>query len=165
MTGTKAGVRPGEYASVVEPMKRAFGPRLKTLVLFGSHARGTARPASDHDILAVIDGLPKDPLRRQRLVRHPLREVLHKLPGAIAFVAKTPQEVEANLTPLLLDVCADGICLHGAEYFEPYRRKGLEALKQSGLRREQIGETLMWTFPGTPPRDWELEWDGYREHP
>jgi len=38
-------------------VRRAFGPRLIRLVLFGSHARGEANEDSDVDILVVIDGL------------------------------------------------------------------------------------------------------------
>ena len=34
-----------------------FGPRLREVRLFGSYARGTARPDSDVDFLVAIDGL------------------------------------------------------------------------------------------------------------
>lgn len=38
-------------------LERRFGPRLLELVLFGSHATGTAHEDSDVDLLVVIDGL------------------------------------------------------------------------------------------------------------
>ena len=34
-----------------------YGPRLERVVLFGSRARGDARPDSDYDIAVFIDGL------------------------------------------------------------------------------------------------------------
>jgi predicted nucleotidyltransferase len=35
-----------------------YGPRLVSLAIFGSVARGTARPDSDLDFLIVAEGLP-----------------------------------------------------------------------------------------------------------
>ncbi len=69
----------------------------------------------------------------------------------------------ANLTPLLLDVCVDGICLYGEAYFQPYRQKALAALRQARLRRHKSKNVRMWLFPQLPAGDWELSWEGYRE--
>jgi uncharacterized protein len=140
-----------------------FAERLKTVVLFGSQARNEASADSDHDLLVVIAGLPADPLFRQRAVRSVLLSILDQLPGSINFVAKPPEEVAANLTPLLLDVCVDGICLYGADYFEPYRQRALTALRQSNLQRRRVGGVSMWIFPQLPPFDWEFSWEGYFE--
>jgi len=153
------------YRPVIDALKRTFGHRLKTVVLFGSQARGAPRPGSDHDLFVVIDGLPLDRLKRQWLVRQTLLLILNHLPGPISFAIKTPEELDANLTPLLLDVSIEGICLHGRKFFEPYRNNAIEALSQSGLTRKQVGGTLMWVFPHIPTRDWELNWEGYREIP
>jgi len=38
-------------------LARRFGPRLREVVLFGSHARGEAHEESDVDVLVVIDDL------------------------------------------------------------------------------------------------------------
>jgi predicted nucleotidyltransferase len=151
------------YRPIVQTLENTFAGRLKTVVLFGSQARQEARPDSDHDLFVVIEDLPRDPLARHRTVRTTLLPILHDLPGPVSFVAKTPEEVAANLTPLLLDVCAEGICLYGASYFEPYRQKALAALRRSGLRRQRVGGGLMWLFPRMPAGDWELSWEGYRE--
>lgn len=151
------------YRPMVQALETAFAGRLKTVVLFGSQVRRQTRPQSDHDLFVVIEGLPREPLARSRLVRTALLPVLDNLPGPLGFVLKTPDEVEANLTPLLLDVCAEGVCLYGAAYFEPYRRKALEALRRSRLLRRRVGGTLMWIFPEAPLSGWELNWEGYRE--
>lgn len=151
-----------QYQPVVMALEQTFGDRLKTVILFGSQARREAAPESDHDFLVVITRLPDDPVHRQREVRLALLPVLHRLPGSIGLIARTPSEVVAGLTPLLLDVCVDGICLYGFEYFEPYRQKALAALGQSELRRERIGDSLMWLFPKLPTQNWELNWEGFR---
>lgn len=151
------------YRPIVQVLENAFADRLKTIVLFGSQARQEARLESDHDLFIVIDDLPRDPLARSRLARTTLLPILDSLPGPIGFVIRTPDEVRANLTPLLLDVCTEGVCLYGAAYFEPYRQKALVALRRSGLCRRRLGGVLMWVFPHMPAGDWELGWEGYGE--
>ena len=163
MNTTAQPVEIERYRPIVDALLGVFEGRLKTIVLFGSQARREARQDSDHDLFVVIEDVPRDPLARNRLVRGPLLPILHRLPGAIGFVVKTPSEVQVNLTPFLLDVCTEGICLYGAEYFEPYRRKALSALRRSGLRRRKAGTVRMWVFPQAPSGNWELSWEGYRE--
>jgi hypothetical protein len=152
------------YGWVLQALTQAFAERLKTIVLFGSRARGEARPESDHDLFVVIEDLPGDILDRNRLVRLPLLPVIAHLPGSISLVAKTPQEVDQNLTPLLFDVCLDGICLYGEAYFDPYRRRALAAKDQAGLHRKRIGGEWVWRFPKVPAHSWEITWQGYREY-
>jgi predicted nucleotidyltransferase len=89
------------YHLVVQALEKTFAGRLKTVVLFGSQARGQARPGSDHDLYVVIEGLPREPLARQRTVRGILLPILDRLPGAISFVAKTPEEMAANQGSIL----------------------------------------------------------------
>jgi len=151
------------YEPIVQSLREAFGERLKAVVLFGSQARGEATSSSDHDLLVVAEDLPDQPLARQRAVRLTLWPVLDRLPGPVSFIAKTPDEVSVNLTPLLLDVCADGLCLWGADYFEPLREKALTALRQAGLWRPALGGGWRWLLPGVPRGNWELSWEGYRE--
>jgi len=151
------------YQPLLAALLEAYGERLKTIVLFGSQARGEARLDSDHDLLVIIEDLPGNAMRRQREVRLSLIEVIHLLPGAVTIVAKTPQELQSNLTPMLLDVCVDGVCLYGAEFFEPYRKKALSALSQAGLRRKRQAGVWIWLFPKPASCNWELTWEGYRE--
>ncbi len=147
------------YQPLVAALRTSFGERLLTVVLFGSRVRGEAKKDSDHDVLLVISGLPYNPLQRMREVRGAVLEI----PLRLGLIAKTPEEIDMNLSPLLLDVCVDGVCLQGKEYFEGYHRKALRALDQSGLRRcWQEGE-YFWQFEHPPTREWELTWEGFRE--
>jgi predicted nucleotidyltransferase len=43
-----------------ERLSAAYGERLHAVVLFGSEARGDARPDSDIDVLAVLETLTDD---------------------------------------------------------------------------------------------------------
>jgi uncharacterized protein len=40
-----------------EALRERFGARVSEVVLFGSHARGTAHEESDVDVLVAVDGL------------------------------------------------------------------------------------------------------------
>lgn len=151
--------------SIYQPMIRnliaAFGPRLKSVVLFGSQARSKFVLKRDHDIFVIVEDLPQRPLQRLK----DIRKTIFSIPLEINFIAKTPEEVEANLTPLMLDICVDGICLYGEEYFENYRQRGFRALKQSGLKRKRVGKEWYWHFTGAPKKNWELTWEGFHELP
>ncbi len=149
------------YAPLINNLKKAFGNRLKTVVLFGSRARKQVKEESDHDIFMIIKNLPNKPLERQKQIRTAIWDI----PLRLNTIAKTPEEFEKNLTPLILEVCVDGICLYGKDYFEPYRKKALNALKSSGLKRKRVGQEWYWHFERIPNKEWELTWEGFHELP
>jgi hypothetical protein len=147
------------YTELASRLKEAYGSRLKSVVLFGSHARGEARLESDRDILLVIEGMERNPLKRMRS----LRSLVMDMPISFNFVAKSPAEVAENLTPLLLDICVDGKVIYDEGFFETYREKGLAAVRQAKMKRRRIGREWCWQFDRIPRKEWELTWDGYRE--
>jgi predicted nucleotidyltransferase len=147
------------YKPLTDKLLEGFGDNLKAAVLFGSRAKGNAREQSDHDIFLVIEELPENPIERQKQ----LRTLIWEIPLRINLIAKTPAEVNRNLTPLLLEVCTDGSCLYGSDYFQPYRKKVLEAVEQAGLKRKRYGREWYWQFDNIPKKEWELTWEGYRE--
>jgi len=153
-----------DYSVLVHALAAHFCQRLKMIVLFGSQSRGEARPDSDHDIFVVIEGLAQDPLARQREVLAPLLPELLRLPERLSVIAKTPQELWGELTPLVVDVGVDGIALYGQPYFESLRSKVLRALRRAGLQRRRIAGTWMWMFPALPEEDWVMTWGGFCEH-
>jgi predicted nucleotidyltransferase len=152
-----------EYSVLVNTLLEHFGERLKAIILFGSRSRGEARPDSDHDILAVIEDLPPDPLVRQRAVMMPLLPELLRLPERLSVIAKTPQEIQSDLTPLMIDVCVDGAALYGAEYFHSLKTKVIQVLENAGLQRRRLAGTWMWIFPSLPRKEWSVTWEGYHE--
>ena len=152
-----------DFGVLVQTLLERFGERLLMIVLFGSHSRGEERPDSDHDILVVIEGLPRDPLARQREVMAPLLPQLLRLPKQLSVIAKTPEELHGDLTPLMMDVCVDGIGLYGQSYFEGLRSKAMQALRAAGLQRRRLAGTWMWMFPSLPQKEWAVTWEGYSE--
>lgn len=160
--GSGCAVKPSlkrTYAPLIRSLKAVFGKRLKAVVLFGSRARGGSREDRDHDVFLVADGLADKYLPRQREVQSAIRDI----PLRINTISKTPEEVASNLTPLMLEVCVDGVTLFGEDYFEPIRKKALEVLEESGLKRKRVGREWHWEFEKMPKGEWEITWEGFRE--
>ena len=53
-------------AAVKRAVLEVYGPRLISLAVFGSWARGTASPESDLDLLVVASDLPPSRMKRVR---------------------------------------------------------------------------------------------------
>lgn len=70
---------------------REVNPRM--VILFGSHARGDARPGSDLDFLVIEDG-PFGPGRTREDAMARLWEVLFDCPVPLDFLVYSPEEVE-----------------------------------------------------------------------
>lgn len=142
---------------VIAALQEALGDDLVALVLFGSRARGDARPDSDWDLLLIAKNLPDSPWRRQQ-------QILSLLPLAWRYqaniLAHTPSEWFARVTPLALDIALDGILLYdNSQNLLPTRLSALrEQLAHLGLERHTIEDEWIWLWRDEPQRHWELEW-------
>ena len=111
-------------ASVPEPFRRCIaiagdawcallGPRLRSLVLFGSVARGESTAQSDIDLLVVAAGFPRSLSERRRplLAAWSQARTRHALPAVEwNLVTKTPEEARFH-SPLYLDIVEHGVLL------------------------------------------------------
>ena len=150
----------GEFAlRLVEALRAAFAERLVSVVLFGSHARGEAKPESDLDIFLVVKGLPEGPLERIGEVRRPLAGRFRE---RVAFIAKTPEEVLAGLPSLYLDLALDGRVLFDTGFFRDRQAVLRRLIEEAGLRRVVRDGEYYWEWETPPRRGWRLDWDGYR---
>ncbi len=80
-----------------------YGPRLKGVYLYGSHARGEARPDSDLDLLVVLDDYAEvgEELRRTGSLTSRL-SLEAGIPVALMFVRAG--DFEARQTPFLMNI-------------------------------------------------------------
>ncbi len=137
---------------VLKALRKVFGDKLISVVLYGSVARGDMRKDSDIDLLIVVEGLPKSRFRRQDLFEKVYREVeplLDKLVDegyyiAISPVMKTPEEA-SRFSPLYIDMVEDAIILYDKNNFmrnvlDRVRRK----LRELGARRVWLGRRWYW---------------------
>jgi predicted nucleotidyltransferase len=81
--------QPPYLSEVVERIARQFEPL--RIIIFGSWARGQARPDSDLDLLVV---LPRVDNKRQAAIR--IGNALSDLPVSKDIVVTTPEEIAAR---------------------------------------------------------------------
>ncbi len=144
------------YASLLrrllEEMRRRWGERLVSLVVFGSVARGEAGPGSDIDLLVVVEGLPRSRFRRQdefMEVEETLEDVIDRLRSLglnpdFSPILKTPEEA-ARFSPLYLDMVEDAVILYDRDgFFEGVLNRLRERLRELGAERVRVGRRWYW---------------------
>lgn len=142
---------------VVAAYLESLKDNLISIVLFGSHARGGARPESDYDLFIICKQLPEDPLERSAYIREP---IFGKFKEKIATISKTQKELESGFPSLYLDLGLDGIILYDNNYFTKKREIILKLINQAGLFREKIGNVFRWRWQRQPLGIWEINWGG-----
>jgi predicted nucleotidyltransferase len=148
----------GTASQAVWTLQETLGKRLVAVVLFGSRARGDAQETSDWDLLVIAEDLPQRVLERQLLLG---QIVFKKCDGAISILAKTPQEFEASVPSLYLDIALDGQILYdprgyAAEKLATVRR----LIERLGLCRESTEAGDLWRWEKKPAGAWALRWEG-----
>ncbi len=136
---------------ILESLKKRYGDRLVSVVLFGSVARGEARKDSDIDLLIIVDGLSKSRLKRQEEFLEverdvPLTEQMQEKGQLIEIspVLKTPEEI-LRFPPLLLDMVEDSIILYDRNgFFRNTIKKLRRKLEELGSKRVRIGKRWFW---------------------
>ncbi len=141
---------------------RFYGDNLQALVVFGSVARGTARPDSDLDLLVVARGLPDGRTARVGefdAIEQAVQPVVDRLAAdgidtRLSPVFKTPEELERG-TPLMLDLVDDAVVLFDRDgYFQSVLASLRARLERLGARRIWIGSAWYWDLkPDFKPGD------------
>jgi len=91
-------------------LKRLLGERLEAIYLYGSHARGDARPDSDIDVLVVIKGDFNYFDMVHKVSRHTAKLSL-EYDTVISCVYVTKEDYEHRCTPLLLNIRREGVAV------------------------------------------------------
>lgn len=152
----RASVR-RELVPVVQALEKGLRGRLVAVVLFGSRARGDAREESDWDMLVIARDLPWRHIERYREIKSILPPIWR---GRVSILAKTPDEFEAHLPVIYLEIALDGLILYDSEEFAGSRLERLRCLIHAlDLRRVERGKELVWQWGRFPGLGWSLAWE------
>ena len=91
-------------------LKRLYGSRLRDLILYGSWARGAARPDSDIDLAIVLSGRVNAGREIDRLVNIQT-DVNLKYNTVISVYPVSMRRYSTVRSPLLLNVRHEGVAL------------------------------------------------------
>jgi len=88
--------------------ERLYGPRLVSLVLYGSQARGDAEPGSDIDLLVVLEGEVEPCSEIDRTIDD-VAELCLEQDVVVACVFVSREQFERKQSPLLINVRREGV--------------------------------------------------------
>jgi predicted nucleotidyltransferase len=91
-------------------LREIYGPRLQRLILFGSRARGDARPDSDVDLLVVLEE-PTGAYEEARRTSRVATKAAAYRDTALSFVHMSEEKFARGRSPLVWSVREDGIDL------------------------------------------------------
>lgn len=119
----------------VAALERRYGENLVSVVLFGSRARGDAKPESDIDVLIVVRGLPRRPTERYDGLRDVAREVSPEFAADVAAILLTPEEAN-EVKPYYLGMLSGYVIVRdGGGFFAAVLERLRRRLAELGSRR------------------------------
>jgi predicted nucleotidyltransferase len=89
-------------------LESIYGPRLTGVILFGSQARGDAAPASDIDVLVVLDG-DVEPGKEIARTGSVVAALSLKFNLVISCIFISAERYSNEQTPLLLNIRNEGV--------------------------------------------------------
>lgn len=99
---------------IVSELKDRFQSDLRSIILFGSYAKGTAQTYSDIDILIILSRKFANWMERSDLEIE-LRKRLYRTVGQVSPKVGSSEELEAALealNPVILNILDSGITLY-----------------------------------------------------
>ena len=146
-------IKQNEYNPVIEEylgkLHQHFGERIVGVLLFGSVARGEAKPLkkykSDVDLMVLIRGIPDNISERLVLKAKLVTEL--GLGSRVQGFWMTPEELPqlaAARTGYIMDALTEGIILHDPEQIIEESKKTLKRdLRERGVTKKKHG----WIWP------------------
>lgn len=129
---------------IVLELKDEFQSDLNSVILFGSYAKGTAKPYSDIDILIILNKKFANWTERRDLEIE-LRKRLYRTVGQVSPKIGTVEELKAalnNLNPLVLNILDSGIPLYDDGAFGELKERFKQIVPAKIMRRADYWEVV-----------------------
>lgn len=124
-----------DLALYVEVLEARFASDLISVVVFGSQARGQAKPESDIDVLIVVRGLPRNRAERYGGLRDLARQVSNAFAQDVAPILLAPEEAE-RVKPYYLGMLSGHAILYDRDgFFAAVLERLRRRLTELGSRR------------------------------
>lgn len=116
-------------------LQAEWGDDLISVVLFGSHARGQARPESDIDLLIVKKHFPRSRLERQKLLCQLDKKIGMEFATALSPILLTPEEAQVIKPYYLGLLSSHAILFDRDQFFARILKRLEERLVELGAER------------------------------
>ena len=147
MTRLSMGGIEGALNSMVQDLYRELREQLVAVVVYGSHAQGTATPGSDIDLLVVVRGLARDWGSIHRLEDEWTRRG-RQLGKRFQVLLASPEDVEDSVewaAPLMLEIYnSHEIVFDPNDFFRNYIMRMRHLIRERGIRMRKPG---VWEVP------------------
>ncbi len=98
--------------AIIREEAQRLGVGVRRILLFGSRARGTARPDSDWDFLVIVDRVLERPARLRLETNIGVRLALERLPSDVLILAESQfEERKRDVGHIAYYVNKEGIAL------------------------------------------------------
>lgn len=129
---------------IVSELKDIFHDGLRSVILFGSYAKGTAQTYSDIDILIILNRKFANWMERRDLEIE-LRKRLYRTVGQVSPKVGSIEELEVALeahNPLILNILDSGITLYDDGTFAKLNEHFKQKVPAEVLRRAGYWEVV-----------------------
>ena len=125
-------------------MEQAKHLQPRTIILFGSYARGDFTESSDIDLCIIADNMPKEELARR---------TLPDMPGIpkVTIIGFLPEEFLKYIRTirfLAFDIIADGIIIYDDGLYKKIREAFNDVIRTHGICRQRHG----WKISSAPSK-------------
>jgi predicted nucleotidyltransferase len=137
----------GALNGMVQDLYQELREQLVAVVVYGSHARGTATPGSDIDLLVVVRGLARDWRSIHRLEDEWARRG-RRLGKHFQVLLASPEDVEDSVewaAPLMLEIYnSHEIVFDPNDFFRNCIMRMRHLMRERGIRMRKAG---VWGVP------------------
>jgi len=132
-------------------LKHLKEPYIKTIIAFGSKARGESTERSDADLLVLHENCRiKDPVKRRSYIYNQIRKALGKNFEDLTLIDMKLKEFiqPKEISSLLLNIYWDAVIVYdNTEFISSFLDHVKNKIAKSKLKRVKDGKAYRWILP------------------